>query len=146
VTTQECPADVEDIGLYVAFALALLVVSTIGGLIVVGAVLVRLPPDYFSNDSPRPFWMDRHPIIRVIGLVTKNVIGGTLAVFGVLLSIPGVPGPGILTLLIGIMLLDFPGKRRVERWLIRRSIILRTVNWLRARYARPPFSIPDHGD
>jgi hypothetical protein len=36
------------------------------------------------------------------------------------------------------MLLDVPGKRSLERKLIRRPSILKSVNRLRARYRKPP--------
>ena len=35
-------------------------------------------------------------------------------------------------------MLDFPGKRRLERRLIGRPRILRSINRLRARFNRPP--------
>jgi hypothetical protein len=55
-----------------------------------------------------------------------------------MMSVPGVPGQGLLTILIGVMLLDFPGKRRLERWLLRRRGVLAAINKVRARYGRPP--------
>jgi hypothetical protein len=39
------------------------------------------------------------------------------------------------------MLLDLPGKRRVEQALVRRPGVLRFINRLRARYRRPPLEI-----
>jgi hypothetical protein len=39
---------------------------------------------------------------------------------GIILALPGVPGQGILTVLIGVMLLEFPGKRRLERAIVGR--------------------------
>jgi hypothetical protein len=57
---------------------------------------------------------------------------------GLLLSLPGIPGQGLLTVLIGLMLVDFPGKLRLERWLIGLPRVLQTVNRLRQRYGRPP--------
>jgi hypothetical protein len=48
------------------------------------------------------------------------------------------PGQGILTILIGVMLLDFPGKRRWELWLIRRRGVRHSIDWIRQRAARPP--------
>jgi len=107
---------------------------------VVGFLLVRLPADYFCDSSSRDFWIDRHPVIRRTGLIMKNVFGAVLVALGVLLSLPGVPGPGLLTILIGVMLLDFPGKRRLERWLIGQPTIVRTVNSLRRRYNKPPLA------
>jgi hypothetical protein len=57
---------------------------------------------------------------------------------GIALSLPGVPGQGLLTILIGAMLLDFPGKRRCEKWILRRRGVLSTINKLRARRGCPP--------
>jgi hypothetical protein len=54
------------------------------------------------------------------------------------LSVPGVPGQGILTILIGAMLIDLPGKRKAEKWLLRHRRVLSAINRLRARYGRPP--------
>ena len=93
-----------------------------------GLLLVRLPPDHFRDSSPRGFWLDKHPFVRRAGLIVKNVLGAAVVALGVVLSLPGAPGPGILTVLIGVMLLDFPGKRRLERWLISRPATLHTIN------------------
>ncbi len=90
--------------------LLFLVTFTIS-LAIVSFILVRIPPDYFHKDRPRDLWSDRHPAVRLLGLFAKNLLGVVLVVLGILLSIPGVPGQGLLTILLGIMLLDFPGKR-----------------------------------
>ena len=132
-----CSADRRRIGLVLS------VVASIGGLAAVGLLLVRLPADYFCDHSPRDFWVHRHPFIRRTGLVLKNLLGAGLVGSGVLLSLPGVPGPGILTILIGLMLLDFPGKRDLERWLIGRPRVARSVNRLRRRYGKSPLECPD---
>jgi hypothetical protein len=128
--------------IYILLGLALSVLVSVGGLAVVGFLLVRLPADYFCDSSSRDFWIDRHPVIRRTGLIVKNLFGAVLVALGVLLSLPGVPGPGLLTILIGVMLLDFPGKRRLERWLIGLPTILRTINRFRRRYGKPPFAWP----
>jgi hypothetical protein len=54
------------------------------------------------------------------------------------MSVPGVPGQGILTILLGIMLLDFPGKRECEYKLVSRPKVLRTINLLRQKFGKPP--------
>jgi hypothetical protein len=64
----------------------------------------------------------------------------------VLLSLPGVPGQGILTILIGVMLLDFPGKRRLERWLVRRPAVFKGINRIRARFDKPPLVLDEPAD
>jgi hypothetical protein len=47
-----------------------------------------------------------------------------------------------LTLLIGLLLMNFPGKYQAERWLLLRPGVLRALNWLRERHGRAPFEIP----
>ena len=56
------------------------------------------------------------------------------------------PGQGLLTLLIGLMLTDFPGKYRLEKRLIAQPGVLKAVNWLRARAGHPPLEPPIDGD
>jgi hypothetical protein len=104
---------------------------------VVTFILVKIPANYFKQDYPRELWKDRHSAIRITGIVGKNVIGSILVALGILMSLPGVPGQGILTILLGIMLLDFPGKRRLEYRLISRPKVLRTINRVRQRFGKP---------
>ena len=107
-------------------------------LAVVSFILVKLPPTYFQPSHSRPFWLDRHPAIRWSGLIAKNALGVVLVLLGILMSVPGVPGQGILTILLGIMLVDFPGKRRLEYKLVSRPRVLATINRLRHRFSKPP--------
>ncbi len=112
---------------------------SVGGVAAVGALLVRLPATYFSSPSSHGFWTNAHPILRWTGLTIKNIVGAALIVLGIVLAMPGVPGPGVLVILSGIIVMDFPGKRRLEWWLIRRPTVHAAVNRLRQRYGRPPF-------
>jgi hypothetical protein len=70
--------------------------------------------------------------------IAKNVLGFILVVVGIMLSLPGVPGQGILTILIGIMLLDFPGKRELERRIVSCPGLFQAINALRRRFGKPP--------
>jgi len=54
------------------------------------------------------------------------------------LSLPGVPGQGFLTILLGLIMLDIPGKRPLEARIIKRPSILSAINKFRARYNKPP--------
>lgn len=112
-------------------------------LAIVGVLLVRLPPDYFLDRHERPLWIDRHPAIRWSGIILKNVLGVALIALGVFLSLPGIPGQGLLTILLGVMLLDFPGKRRLERRIIGMPRVLDRVNRLRARFGKLPLVLSD---
>ena len=107
-------------------------------LAIVSFILVKLPPTYFQESHSRDFWVDRHPSIRWAGLIGKNALGIVLILLGILMSIPGVPGQGILTILLGIMLVDFPGKRQLEYKLVSRPKVRETINRLRLRFSKPP--------
>jgi len=106
-------------------------------LAIVSTVLVKLPATYFKRSHDRTFLADRPPLIRWLAIIGKNVLGIALVGLGIVLSIPGVPGQGMLTILLGIMLLDFPGKPRLEYWLVSRPKILQTINKLRHRFSKP---------
>jgi len=119
---------------------ALLVGSSLLSLAVVTAVLASLPADYFSARASTAAW-PRSPFLRAVWRIGKNLLGLALVALGLLLSLPGVPGQGVLTVLIGIILLDFPGKRGFERRLLARPAVLGTINGLRARFGRPPVEL-----
>lgn len=118
-------------------AVLLFVLTFTISLAIVSFIMVRIPPDYFHKDRPRDLWSDRHPAVRFLGLFAKNLLGVVLVGLGILMSIPGVPGQGILTILLGIMLLDFPGKRTLEYKLVSRPQVLKTINRLRHRFGKP---------
>src|SRR5207237_9899064 len=93
-----------------------------------------LPAADFAGEIAPAFWGHRHPVLRWLGRFGKNLRGAVLVVVGVILALPGVPGQGLLTILIGLMFLDLPGKRAWERALVRRPGALRVVGGLRRRY------------
>ncbi|HWS53973.1 MAG TPA: hypothetical protein VN228_07600 [Pyrinomonadaceae bacterium] len=114
------------------------VATFVGSILVVTFVLVKLPANYFHSSHDREFLTHRHPVLRLIGIFVKNLLGLVLVGFGIVMSLPGVPGQGVLTILLGIMLLDFPGKRELEVRLVSRPKVFRAINGLRARFSRPP--------
>jgi archaellum biogenesis protein FlaJ (TadC family) len=121
----------------VLLGVLLFVVSFAISLGIVSFILVKIPPDYFQEDRQRAFWSERHPVIRLLGVLAKNLLGIVLVALGIVMSIPGVPGQGILTILLGIMLLDFPGRQELERKIISRPRVLKNVNKLRHRFGKP---------
>jgi hypothetical protein len=110
---------------------------------IVSFVLVKLPANYFHSSHEREFLVHRHPILRAVGIAAKNVLGFVLVVLGVLMAVPGVPGPGVLSILLGIMLLDFPGKRSLETRIVSRPRVNGAVNALRARFGKPPLMLDE---
>jgi hypothetical protein len=108
---------------------------------VVSLVLVKLPANYFHSSHDREFLVHRHPVLRAVGIFAKNLLGLVLVVLGLLMAVPGVPGPGVLSILLGIMLLDFPGKRALETRIVGRPRVNGAVNALRARFGKPPLML-----
>lgn len=117
------------------------VVSFAISLAVVSLILVKIPPDYFNEDRPNKFWSGRHPAIRLLGLIGKNLLGVVLVALGIVMSVPGVPGQGILTILLGIMLLDIPGRQKLERKIVRQPRVLKSINKLRHRFGKPDLEL-----
>lgn len=100
--------------------------------------VLRLPRDYFTpRYHPCETWRDAHPALRVGLKVLKNLLGATLLIVGLVMLLT--PGQGILAILIGLSLLDFPGKRQLERWLVARPKVIRFLNMVRRQAGRPQF-------
>ena len=123
-----------DVG-HVALAVIAWAVLTGGSLAIVLRVVLALPADYFERQpEARPPW--------TLARVARNLAGLLLVAVGAVLSIPGIPGQGVLTMLVGVLLIDFPQRRKLERALLSRPGVLPTLNRLRARFGRPPLRPP----
>lgn len=107
------------------------------------AVVLRLPPTYFQGARPPPFWPHLGPWARFAAHAGKNLLGVLLLVAGAIMALPGVPGQGVLTMLVGLMLLDLPGKRAIERRIIAVPSIHRGLNRLRVRFGREPLILDE---
>ena len=116
----------------------LFVVTFSGSLALVSWILIKLPADYFCAHYDRRVWSGRAPTLRIAAAIAKNALGVLLIVLGIVMSLPGVPGQGLLTVLLGVMLVDFPGKNRLEQKLLHRPAIRTSIDKLRARFGKPP--------
>lgn len=116
-------------------------VMFVGTLLAIPCIVIRIPEDYFTRESRHgEAGTPRHPAVRLLLVILKNLAGVVFILAGIPMLVG--PGQGVLTILIGVMLLDFPGKYRLERSIIRRHPVHRTVNWIRAKADRPPLKIP----
>ncbi|WP_437279364.1 hypothetical protein WME90_02055 [Sorangium sp. So ce375] len=124
-----------------AIGVGVCLVSFIAGMALVAFVLVRLPEDYLERQEEAPFLEGRSAWVRVAARIGKNLLGVMAVALGIVLSLPGIPGPGALVILIGVMLLDIPGKRRVERRLLGAPQVRAVADRVRARFGRPPLRV-----
>ena len=98
----------------------------------IGYFIRKIPHDYFLDDKIGVSQIkNKNPLIWIIALVLKNVIGYCLILGGILMLV--LPGQGLLTILVGLMISDYPGKFKIEKRIIKTKLILKTINWYRAK-------------
>lgn len=100
-------------------------------------LVAKIPEDYFKPTKRHPTqWKSQHPAIRMLALIGKNILGVVLLAGGILMLV--VPGQGILTMVAGLLLMDYPGKFKLERKLASIPAVFDGLNWLRAKANKPP--------
>lgn len=123
------------------WALALSTVMFVGGLVLMPVLLIRMSPDYFLHSEPAPeSWRSRHPALRISIRIIRNLLGVLLLLAGLAMLV--LPGQGIMTILVALSLLNFPGKRSLELRIVRQGPVLQAINWIRSRARRPPLVLP----
>ena len=124
---------------------SLSLVLFVGTLAVVPWLVARIPPDYFvlERRGRRVLFADR-PLLRMIALAIGNVLGVILILAGIAMLV--LPGQGILTIVMGILLSSFPGKYRLERWIVSFQTVRRMIDVLRRRAGREPLLFLDEID
>lgn len=128
--------------LFWTFGLSLAVF--VGSLVTMPMLLARLRADYFTRPDPTAGgWLHRHPAARIVLLAVKNLLGLVLLAAGLAMMV--LPGQGVITILIALTLLNFPGRRRLELHLIRQRHVRSAVDWIRRRAGSPPLIVPDPG-
>ncbi len=115
------------------------IIFFVGSLIAIPFILIRLPANFFDIRVPRSWMENHHPVLRGIGHLVKNVVGGIFLFVGFLMLF--LPGQGSLTMLIGVSMLDFPGKRKLEAKLIGRPAVLNAINGMRKKFGKPPLIV-----
>lgn len=117
-------------------SIALLIVS----IAIIPWIVIKIPNDYFhERNRVRISKSSNHPLIAQLLTGLKNLIGFIFVVLGILMLI--LPGQGILTILIGLFLMNFPGKYQFERKIVSLPRVLKSLNWIRARANKPPLVV-----
>ena len=108
-------------------------------------LVARIPGDYFCHKKRHPAPLKQHhPILRVVVLVGKNCLGWVLLVGGIIMLF--IPGQGLLTIAMAMLLMDYPGKFQLEQRIARNDKVRNGLNWLRARAHAPPLQVDDLND
>lgn len=101
-------------------------------------LVALIPSNYFISQNNSKF-RSNYPMLWLISIIIKNLIGYTLIIGGMLMLV--LPGQGLFTILIGLMLSNYPGKFYIEKKFIAIPNILKTINWLRKKSNKPPLKV-----
>jgi len=105
-------------------------------------IVARIPADYFTHHGRhRMRQSSRHPIVELLLIILKNLLGGVLLIAGFIMLFT--PGQGLLSILFGLMIMNYPGKYRLECWIIRKPVIFSAVNAMRERQKVSPLIEPE---
>ncbi len=122
---------------YTTIAIIILYIASI---VLVPWMLILLPSDYFTHEERVTcFWKGDSAIIKSLLIFLKNLIGAILLIAGIAMLF--LPGQGILTIVAGLFLMNFPYKYKIEKWIIGYPIVLKSFNKIRQKANKEPFSI-----
>lgn len=116
------------------------IVFFIVSIVLIPKIIARIPSNYFivrSNTSVS----SSASVGKLILSILRNIIGSFLIFCGIVMLIT--PGQGLLTILAGLFILDFPGKFKLELYLIKKPSVLKTLNWIRHKQNVPDFQLPE---
>ena len=116
------------------------VVTFVVSLIALPVIVARLPVDHFVSPRVRSLpWRSEHPLRSTVLVLLRNLLGMLLVLGGMLMLI--LPGQGILTIVMGLFMIDAPKKRAFQAWLLAWKPVNRGVNWLRRKADQPEFML-----
>jgi len=116
-----------------ASSILIFVISILG----ISWFVAQIPEDYFLSSKRKPSkWQEQKPILRLAVLFGKNIIGVSLIIGGLLMLV--LPGQGLLTIVTGLLLINYPGKYKLEQKLVAIPSVFRALNWIRVKANKPP--------
>ena len=122
---------------WVGSASALALVVT---LIAVIVIVIRMPPDYFADRGHHRMTLFRsHPALALAVSIARNTLGVVFLAAGLAMLV--LPGQGLLTIFVALVLLQFPCKLRLERWLVAKPAVRRPLDGIRRKAGRPPLVV-----
>jgi hypothetical protein len=101
-------------------------------------LVALIPTDYFVKKNISKS-KKSYSLLWFMSIIVKNIIGYTLILGGILMLV--LPGQGLFTILMGLILSNYPGKYTIEKKFISIPSILKTVNWLRKKSNKPRLKI-----
>jgi len=105
-------------------------------------IVARIPEDYFTHHNRHRMSQNNHSFVKGLLLTgLKNLCGAILLIVGFIMLFT--PGQGLLSILFGLMIMNYPGKYKLECWIIRKPLVSRTLNYMRAKQGKAPLLKPE---
>ncbi len=127
-----------DYKIYLVWLGTLSFIIFIFSLLTIKWLVALIPSDYFIKKNNSEF-RSNYPIFWLVSIIIKNLIGYILIFGGIMMLV--LPGQGLFTIFVGLMLSNYPGKFYIERKFIAIPSVLRAINWLRKKSNTPPIKI-----
>lgn len=112
--------------------------------IVISYIITQLDKGYFVRRKQSGEHMieslhlsSRNSSLTYVVKIAKIIFGLFLLACGIAMLV--LPGQGLLTMLIGLSLLPFPGKDKMEQKLLSRKSVRSSLNWIRIKANKDPF-------
>ena len=103
--------------------------------LIINLILIRLPQDYFIKAKD-----DLKPTNYILQFI-KNLFGTILIIIGLAMFV--LPGQGLITFIIGMSLVRFPGKRKLQMKIVKNHSVQKSLNWFRFKSKKTPFIFPN---
>ena len=104
-------------------------------------VILRLPEDYFIKVSSISK-SNSKSLKKIIVRIAKNALGFLLTICGIILLFT--PGQGMITILIGLCLIDLAIVNQFKKKIINNSKVQKALNWIRTKKSVKPFNFPKY--
>ena len=102
-------------------------------------MICRIPTDYFL-DSYLKKKRQQSLFVRGAKVFVQNILGAGFFLLGFVLLF--IPGQGILTMFLGVILMDFPGKKKMVRRFVGIEKVRISLNWIREKKQVEPLLFP----
>ncbi len=119
---------------------ALSLFTFIFSLVLIPWVVGRLAQDCFLKLYHNDASTSQPSFASVMMAILRNVLGLFLVLAGIAMLF--LPGQGLLTILIGALLLSFPGKHKLINGLVRQPKIQHSLDWIRKKRGKEAFLWP----
>ncbi len=107
----------------------------VASLLLTPILLGKIPQDYFVHTNQHK--VEINHLGHLIIVVIRSLVGFVLLIAGIIMLVT--PGQGIISILLGLFLMEFPGKRKLELKLINHEPTFKALNWLRGKANKDPF-------